>query len=343
MASQDWVTKDFYKVLGVSQKADANEIKKAYRKLARKYHPDQNPGDAVAEEKFKAISEAYSVLSDQKERQQYDAIRQMASGGPRFSAGGAGSQGGSGFEDMLSSLFGARGGGSAGIDFSQMFGGMGSGTFPFGAGSAGPGGPFGGNSSFGTSAGYGGSGFEFEQAANTSKSRRGRDLNAQAKLSFSQAYTGASLRLKVDGKKLTVKVPALVKDGQKLKLKGKGRAGTVENGDLWLKLQVLPDPCYRWKDGNIVVKAPVGIGTAVSGGELLVTLPDGSSEKATVPPLSSSGTRVLVIEKQKVKVYAELMICLPSAISEEAEELISKLDRDFSATDGEYPQLVTEK
>lgn len=339
MASQDWVTKDFYKVLGVSQKADAAEIKKAYRKLARKYHPDQNAGNSAAEEKFKAVSEAYSVLSDPKERQQYDAIRQMASGGPRFSAGGAGSQGGSGFEDMLSSLFGGRGGGSGGIDFSQIFGGMGSGTSPFGGASAGAGGKYGGPNPFAASGGFPGAGFDFESASTTSKTRRGRDLKAQAKLSFAQAYAGATLNLKVDGKKLTVKVPAMVKDGQKLKLKGKGRPGSVENGDLWLKLEVLADPLYRWEDGSILVKTPVGIGTAVSGGELTATLPDGSREIITVPPASSSGTRVLITEKKAIKVYAELMISLPSKISESAEKKASELEQEFSAMNPNYPQL----
>lgn len=87
MTNQDWLSKDFYKVLGVSKDADQAAIKKAYRKLARKYHPDQNPGDKKAEERFKEIGEAYGVLSDPKQRSQYDALRRMAGGGARFSAG----------------------------------------------------------------------------------------------------------------------------------------------------------------------------------------------------------------------------------------------------------------
>ena len=100
MASQDWIDKDFYSVLGVSKDASQADIKKAYRKLARKYHPDQNPGDAAAEKKFKDISEANSVLSDTEEREQYDAIRAMGSGA-RFSAGapcGGGAAGNASFE-----------------------------------------------------------------------------------------------------------------------------------------------------------------------------------------------------------------------------------------------------
>ena len=88
MASQDWMTKDFYAVLGVAKDADSAAIKKAYRNLAKKYHPDRNPDDAAAAEKFKEIGEAYAVLSDSKEREQYDAIRSMAGGGARFTPGG---------------------------------------------------------------------------------------------------------------------------------------------------------------------------------------------------------------------------------------------------------------
>ena len=134
MASQDWMTKDFYAVLGVSKDADAAAIKKAYRTLAKKYHPDRNPDDAAAAEKFKEIGEAYAVLSDEAERKQYDAIRSMAGGGARFQAGGPGGAGGAGFEDILSSMFGGQGGnvrfetaGGAGEpdldDLLRMFGG----------------------------------------------------------------------------------------------------------------------------------------------------------------------------------------------------------------------------
>jgi len=108
MASQDWFDKDFYAVLGVGAGADAAAIKKAYRKLARKLHPDHNAG---AEGKFKEIGEAYAVLSDPEQRQQYDQIRTMAHGGARFTSGGAGGGGGGGFEDVFSGMFGDGGAG----------------------------------------------------------------------------------------------------------------------------------------------------------------------------------------------------------------------------------------
>ena len=94
MASQDWFEKDFYAILGVSQDADAAEIKKAYRKLAKQHHPDRNPGDAAAEQKFKDVGEAHAVLSDPEQRREYDAVRSMARGGARFTAGGPGGPGG---------------------------------------------------------------------------------------------------------------------------------------------------------------------------------------------------------------------------------------------------------
>src|SRR5699024_12622136 len=123
MASQDWLEKDFYAILGVDKDASDAEIKKAYRKLARKYHPDANPDDAAAEQRFKEITEANTVLSDPKQRQEYDQLRAMGSGA-RFTAPGGGGQ--SGFEDIFSGLFGQAGGGGGGRHggFGDMFGGF---------------------------------------------------------------------------------------------------------------------------------------------------------------------------------------------------------------------------
>src|SRR5699024_4496349 len=124
MASQDWLEKDFYATLGVSKDASAEEIKKAYRKLARTYHPDANPNDEAAEQRFKEITEANTVLSDPEQRQEYDQLRAMGSGA-RFTGAGPGRQQG-GFEDIFSGLFGQAGGGRQG-GFGDMFGGFGGG------------------------------------------------------------------------------------------------------------------------------------------------------------------------------------------------------------------------
>lgn len=135
MASQDWLDKDFYAVLGVSKDASEADIKKAYRKLARTHHPDQNPGDAAAEKRFKEISEAYDVLSDPKDRQEYDALRAMGGGGARFTAPGG--SGAGGFEDVFGDMFGGGAGpgsfrtssGAGGPDLSDLFGAFAGGGF----------------------------------------------------------------------------------------------------------------------------------------------------------------------------------------------------------------------
>ena len=133
MASQDWLNKDFYSLLGVSKDASESDIKKAYRKLAKNLHPDRNPGDAASELRFKEVGEAYSVLSDPEQRQQYDAIRSMTSGGARFTSGGAGPGGGGQFEDVFSTMFGAGGNAAGGPRVRFSTGGP--------AGAGGPGGP----------------------------------------------------------------------------------------------------------------------------------------------------------------------------------------------------------
>ena len=120
MASQDWIEKDFYATLGVAKDADEATIKKAYRKLARKLHPDQNAGDAKAEERFKDVGEAYAVLSDPEQRQQYDQIRAMTHGGARFTAGAPGGAGG--FEDLFSGMFGGGAGGGPNVRFTTSGG-----------------------------------------------------------------------------------------------------------------------------------------------------------------------------------------------------------------------------
>src|SRR5690625_1685466 len=124
MASQDWLDKDFYATLGVAKDASAADIKKAYRKLARQYHPDANQGDDAAEQRFKEITEANTVLSDPEQRQEYDQLRAMGSGA-RFSGAGPGAQQG-GFEDIFSGLFGQAGGGRQ-AGFGDIFGGFGGG------------------------------------------------------------------------------------------------------------------------------------------------------------------------------------------------------------------------
>ena len=212
MASQDWFEKDFYAILGVPKDADDAAIKKAYRKLARKHHPDQNAGDAAAEQRFKDIGEANSVLSDAEKRREYDAVRQMAHGGARFTAGGPGG-GNGGFDDVFSSMFGGGGGGAVAAP--------GCGTRRVAAAS-----PTWRTCSVGCSAAgagpaYGGAGFRAPQGP-----RKGADLTARTSLSFRDAVEGATVTLSTTGGgQITTRIPAGVKDGQKIRLRGKGQPG----------------------------------------------------------------------------------------------------------------------
>ena len=199
MAENEWLSKDFYKVLGVSKDATDAEITKAYRKLARKYHPDLNK-TKEAEEKFKDISEAYDVLSKKEDRQKYDAIRQFGMGGARF-AGGSGTGGfdASGFSDIFGSMFGQGAGGNGSrIRFSTSGGGPNNinDIFSMFGGAAGQGGqPYGGygQSPYGNAGGYG-----YEEAP---RPENGEDRNSKISLTLRQAVKGATVSLSVDGKK----------------------------------------------------------------------------------------------------------------------------------------------
>ncbi|QWW19339.1 DnaJ domain-containing protein [Schaalia sp. 19OD2882] len=320
MGGQDWLTKDFYAALGVAKDADAAAIKKAYRKLARKWHPDQNPGDAKAEAKFKEIGEAYAVLSDDAQRKQYDALRRMAGGGARFS-GGPGGPGGAGFEDLFGAMFGGAGaaggagaggprvrftsGGSAADaagfeDILQMFGGRASG---FGGGAAGQHTGFSGQgtSSFGTGSPFG-AGSPFGGGSPHSRREpaeptRGADRNARTSLSFRKAVQGATVRMTVDGKSVTARVPAGVKDGQKIRLRGKGRPGANggEAGDLVITVDVRPDEVWRREGDDLVLDLPVTFSEAALGAEVEVPLFAGGTTTVEVPAGTSSGAELLVM------------------------------------------------
>ncbi|KAA8825869.1 J domain-containing protein [Bifidobacterium reuteri] len=293
MAENEWLNKDFYKVLGVSKDATEAEITKAYRKLARKYHPDLNK-TKEAEEKFKDISEAYDVLSNKNERQKYDAIRQFGMGGARF-AGGSGSGGfdASGFSDIFGSMFGnasGMGGNGSRIRFSTSGGGNPNLNDIFsmfgGAAGQGAGAQFGGQSPYGNAGGYG-----YEEAP---RPENGEDRNSKISLTLRQAVKGATVSLSVDGKKFKAHVPAGVKDGQKIKLAGKGKPGINGGhaGDLYLHVTVKPDDTYSMRGHDIVMDLPVTVGQAVAGAKVEAKDIDGNPVTFKVPAGSSSGAEV---------------------------------------------------
>lgn len=276
MAENEWLSKDFYKVLGVSKDASDDDIKKAYRKLARKYHPDVNK-TKEAEEKFKDISEAYDVLSKKEDRQKYDAIRQFGMGGARFAGGsGAGGFDASGFSDIFGSMFGQGAGGNPNLnDIFSMFG-----------GAAGQGAGGYGQQAYGNAGGYG-----YEEAP---RPENGEDRNSNISLTLRQAVKGATVSLSVDGKKFKAHVPAGVKDGQKIKLAGKGKPGINggKAGDLYLHVTVNPDSTFSMRGRDIVMNLPVTVGQAVAGGKVDAKDIDGNLVTFKVPAGSSSGAEV---------------------------------------------------
>jgi molecular chaperone DnaJ len=319
LASQDWFDKDFYKTLGVSKDVSDADLKKTYRKLARQYHPDSNPGDAKAEARFKEISEAYSVLSDSAQRAEYDQIRAMGSGA-RFTAPGSGGAGG--FDDVFGSMFGGQGGRG--------------GYTQYPAGGAGGyedilGGLF-GNGRFGQASGgfrgYGGP-------------TRGQDLQASASIDFVDAVRGETVTLEgAAGKPIKVKVPAGVTDGQKIRLRGKGNPSPDggEAGDLILQVAVRKHPVFERDGLNLRVNVPVTFVEAALGATIEVPTLDGSVVKLKVAPGTPSG-RVLRVKGRGVAtskatgdLLAEVQVAVPSHMSAEAEnallEFASKLPKE---------------
>ena len=328
MASQDWMTKDFYAVLGVSKDADAAAIKKAYRTLAKKYHPDRNPDDAAAAEKFKEIGEAYAVLSDEAERKQYDAIRSMAGGGARFQAGGPGGAGGAaGFEDIFSSMFGGQGGGvrfetagGAGAqpdldDLLRMFGGT-----PSPTRSGGRPGPF----------GFGGFGSQPQP-------QKGSDVLTSAALDLRDAVAGTTVELTADGRTMKVRIPAGVRDGQKIRLRGKGRAGRNggENGDMVVTISINKHPVYSIDpvDGaNLRMDLPVTLREAALGATVEVPLLDGTTTRIKVKAGTSSGTvmrvrgKGVVTSKKTGDLLVTVQVAVPRKLSRAAKEALEAFD-----------------
>jgi molecular chaperone DnaJ len=339
MASQDWFEKDFYAILGVPADADQAAIKKAYRKLARKHHPDQNAGDASSEKRFKDIGEANAVLSDPKQREEYDAIRQMAHGGARFRAGGPGGNGG--FEDVFSAFGGGgAGGGGQRVRFStggagaagqpdlddllsQMFGGAAGGAGGAGARGGRGADPF---SGFGAPRGP----------------RPGADVQARTSLSFRDAVEGATVTLQTaEGRRITTKVPAGVKDGQKIRLRGKGGEGDpgAPKGDLILTVTVDKHPVFGRDGENLTIDLPVTFAEAALGATVSVPTLDGTPVRVKVAPGTPSG-RVLRVKGRGVKgrhatgdLLAKVTVVVPQRLTDAARAAVEALRAEESEVD----------
>jgi curved DNA-binding protein len=245
--------KDYYAILGVSKTASIEEIKKAYRKLARKYHPDLNPGNKESETRFKEINEANEVLGDPEKRKKYDQYGQYwqqvhegrAPAGAGF-GGGDFSQYGN-FDDFISELLGRFGGAARGG----------------GPGRAGPSGGFGG----------------FEDLLGGLRGQApAPDTEAAIALTLSEAFHGVQKRLKLNDEKIDVRIPAGAKVGSRIRIKGKGQPSpfSQQRGDLYLVIELMPHPFFKFEGDNLVCEVPITPDEAVLGAEIKVPTPDGA-------------------------------------------------------------------
>jgi len=309
MASQDWLEKDFYTILGVSKDVSDAELKKTYRSLARKFHPDSNPGDASAEARFKEISEAYSVLSDATQRAEYDQIRAMAAGGPRFTSGGAGA---GGFEDIFGGMFSeSQGRGARGADFGDLFSGL-----------------------FGQGGGYPG----------YREPTKGRDVISRVTLDLRTALAGTEVSLEgPSGRKITARVPAGVKDGQKIRVRGKGHPSPDggKPGDVIITVGVPKHPIFARDGDNLRIEVPITFAEATLGATIEVPTVEGEVVKVKVPAGTPSG-KVLRVKGRGVRggsalgdLLVELQVAVPSHLSGVAKGHLEKL---FAALPQENPR-----
>ncbi|MFW5761538.1 MAG: DnaJ C-terminal domain-containing protein [Cyclobacteriaceae bacterium] len=303
--------KDYYKILGVEKSASQDEIKKAYRKLAVKYHPDKNKDDKQAEERFKEIAEAYEVLKDPQKRQQYD---RLGSNWKHYQQ--------TGFEDFGN--FGGRGyGGVQGDPFADVFGQSGFSDFfeSF----------FGKGFNQGRGAGAYDSGF----ATGGYRAQKGNDYEADFVLSLEQAYHGSTKLLNVEDKKIKLKIKPGVKDGQKLRIKGKGGPGINggQPGDVYLNINVQDDPRFERKGDDLYREEKVNLYTMILGGKIQIdtlkgsinfTIPAGT-ENGKKFRLKGLGMPVYDRNGQFGDLYVTAMADLPKNLSKEEIALFEKL------------------
>jgi DnaJ-class molecular chaperone len=309
------MAEDYYKILGVDRGASAKEIEKAYRKLARTYHPDLNPDDKTAKEKFQKVQHAYDILNDPEKRKMYDqfgaGFESMGGGGPTWRTHRGAPEG---FQD---------------VDFSQFFGG----------GEAGGG---------GTGAGFGGFEDILRQFAGGAGRRRGRqpvargaDLQHELHIPFATSITGGQAQLSVrreDGnvEAITAKIPAGIEDGKKIRLRGQGERSPSGGapGDLLITVRVGKHPCYRRNGKDLEVAVPVKLSEAAGGAKIDLPTPQGVIA-LTIPPGTSSGKRLRLkgmgvpSNSGSGDLYAEIQIVLPPDLDDADLKRIRELDRRY--------------
>jgi curved DNA-binding protein len=306
--------KDYYKTLGVNKSADEKEIKRAYRRLARQYHPDVNPGDDAAQERFKEINEAYEVLSDPEKRAKYDRFGsswqqyQRRGGDPSGFDWGQWTSGGFPggtrveFSGDLGDLFGGGAGGFSDF-FNALFGNMGTRS----------------------------SGFGRQARGNV----RGQDFEQPVQITLEEAFQGTRRILEKDGRRLEVKIPRGVKTGTRIRVAGEGASGSsgMPAGDLFLKVDVAPHAVFTREGDNLRHEIDVDLYTAILGGEVRVDTLDGSVT-LKVPPETQSGRTFRLRGKgmprlrkpdQRGDLYVSLRVRLPQNLNTHEKQLFHEL------------------
>ncbi|MFZ6030162.1 MAG: DnaJ C-terminal domain-containing protein [Chloroflexota bacterium] len=315
--------KDYYQILGLERSASEEAIKKAYRKLARKHHPDVNPGDTAAEERFKDINEAYQVLRDPEKRRKYD---QFGSQWQQYR------QSGGRAEDFNWGEWGARPGGEPGQgyrtrqvspeEFEQMFGGQGGFSDFF-------------ETLFGGAGRQRTAGFGFEDERAWQAAPQGRDIEHPIEITLEEAFHGARRTLqRSDGSRIEAQIPAGVQDGARVRLRGQGQpVPGGQSGNLYLKIHIVPHPRFQRQGDDLQVSQPVDLYTLVLGGEVAISSLD-KTVTLTIPPETQSGTpfrlRGLGMPKagdpaQRGDLFAKVQARLPQNLSPQEQRLFAEL------------------
>ncbi len=290
---------DYYKILGLPKTASQDEIKKAYRKLARKHHPDLNPNDKEAHKKFQQINEANEVLSDVEKRKKYDQYGQDWKNADAF----AQSRQSQGRQRTYSDAGGQTSGDFEGSDFSDFFESM------FG-GSTGP-------------------------RTGRQQSYKGPDYQASLRLTLKEALTTHQRTITIDGKNVRITIPAGIADGQKIKLKGYGAPGTGNgpNGDLYITFEIAGDPSFTRLGNDVYITAEIDLFTAILGGEttietltgkLLLKVQPGTQPGSKVR-LKGKGFPVYRHEDQYGDLFVTYQVLLPVNLNQEEKDLFRKL------------------
>ena len=289
---------DYYKVLGVNKTASVSEIKKAYRSLARKYHPDLNPNDESAKKKFQEINEAHEVLSDTEKRKKYDAYGKDWKHADQFEEAKR-QQGTSGRSHSTHDRFG-------GSDFSDFF-----------------------SSMFGNQ--------DFGQGSSNSVKFRGQDVQASIKLKLSEVFHTHKKTFTINGKNIRITIPAGAENGQTIKLKGYGGAGVNDgpNGDLYIQFDIENDTNFRREGNHLHATVPLNLYTAILGGEEIVETMDGKV-KLKIAPETQSDTKIKLKGKgfpiykkdgEHGDLYITYDVKLPVNLSAKEKELFTELSK----------------